>query len=356
MSARQKTGRSPSSHKPTQKQRQIKLPVQNIRIPDPQEALGLIKKLESLRGSKVITLVTSPDVTVRGDVIDQMYEQLRIVGHVTQLDLFLHSIGGQTEIPWRLITLIRDFCDRFAVLIPGIAHSAATHLAMGADEIIMGPRSELGPVDPARTHPLLPKQEDGTPMLVSVQDLRQCVDFIKMELSNNGPNVSSESMAQMFIALFDKVHPLAVGGIQQSYALARLISRKALSTHMDSEKDAATIDAIVDAFSDQFFSHHYRIAWREAKEAGLPVVLADEELWETMWALYKHYQVYFNLARDLGDENEKVMARPIVWIDSVCGRRILEEIWMPDAPSMPSWQEFPWETDNSVVVIDEENE
>jgi len=316
-------------------------------LPTPEETLSLISQLQKLRSSRVLTFVTSPDVTIRGDVIEKIYEQLVNIGRVPQIDLFLHSVGGQTEIPWRLITLVRDFCDHFGVLIPAIAHSAATHLAMGADEIVMGPLSELSPVDPARSHPLLPRpKENEPPVTVSVQDLRHCMEFIKSQVTDSSP----DSLAMIIAALFDKVHPLAVGAIQQSYELSRLISRRALSTHMDPENQKEQIERIVNAFSDEFFSHHYRIGWKEAKETGLNVICADNELWEAMWALYKNYSAYFGTARKLG-EGERV-ARPIVWIDSTHERCILEErfelvsdqsgLQKPKGPTESRWLRCPW--------------
>jgi hypothetical protein len=323
----------------------------DIVSPSPEEALLLINRVQTIRDSQVLTFVTCPDVAVRGDVVEQIYEQLREMGRVPRIDLFLHSSGGQTEIPWRLITLIRDFGQHFSVLIPGIAHSAATHLAMGADEIVMGPLSELSPVDPARSHPLLPsRKEDEPPAPVSVQDLRHCVEFVKEELGDSSP----ESLAMILAALFDKVHPLAIGAIQQSYALSRLISTKALSTHMDPNTQQEQIDRIVSAFSDEFFSHHYRIGWKEAQEEGLPVTHADDDLWEAMWALYKHYQTYFGLAREVAQGQA---ARPIVWIDTVHRRHILEEIFKvtPDQRSdiakmeraKSRWLSVPWDADES---------
>ncbi len=314
---------------------------------NPQEALLLIQAIQSMRQAPLITFVTAPDVTLRRDVIEQVYEQMRHIGHVPQLDIFLHSRGGQTEVPWRLITLFRDFADRFTVLIPGIAHSAATHLAMGANEIIMGPFSELSPVDPARAHPLLPGKAEGEePLTVSVQDLQRCIAFVKEEIGPSSP----EALAQVISVLFDKVHPLAIGAIQQSNDLARLISRKALSTHMDPNQDEDRIARIVAAFSDEFFSHGYPIGWKEAQAVGLKVVLAPEELWEAMWQLYKHYKGYFSLARVL--EPGRLAARPIAWIDSTYQRRILEEVRpiqddsRPEriSPPMARWIETQWES------------
>jgi hypothetical protein len=319
---RQQQGRPPSA--PAEKTIQAELAVEpspDFVPPSPAEGLALINRVQTIRDSHVLTFVTRPDVTVRGDVVEQVYEQLREIGRVPRLDLFLHSSGGQTEIPWRLITLIRDFGEHFAVLIPGIAYSAATHLAMGADEIVMGPLSELSPVDPARSHPLLPSRKEGEPpLVVSVQDLRHCVEFVKQEIGDSAP----ESLATILAALFDKIHPLAIGAIQQSYALSRLITAKALSTHMNPDTEKDQIEKIVNAFSDEFFSHHYRIGWKEAKEKGLKVSCADNELWETMWALLKHYQSYFSLTREI--RKGRQVARPIAWIDTVHQRRVLEEI------------------------------
>jgi len=294
-----------------------------VQVPASGEALALIQRLEELRDSRVITFFANPDVIVRGDVPLQVYEQLRRIGKVPRLDLFVHCTGGQTEVPWRMITLIRNFCQHFGVLVPYMAYSAATHLAMGADEIVMGPMSELSPVDPARSHPLLPKEREGGPSLtISVQDLRHCIEFLKRE----GGEYTPESLASIYVALFDKIHPLALGAIEQSYALGRLISEKVLSTHMNPETEGEQIKNITQTFSEKFFSHHYRIGWKEAKEIGLKVTYVDDELWEMMWKLYGHYDAYRAIAKPIGEQPSKV-AKPIIWIDSNVQRRILEETY-----------------------------
>jgi len=48
-----------------------------------------------------------------------------------KIDLFLYSRGGDVSVPWRIVTMIREFCDEFCVLIPYKAHSAATMIALG---------------------------------------------------------------------------------------------------------------------------------------------------------------------------------------------------------------------------------
>lgn len=63
--------------------------------------------------------------------------------------LVLHSRGGSIE-PAYLVskTLRRIAGEKFSVAVPRRAKSAATLIALGADEIHMGMLSELGPIDP----------------------------------------------------------------------------------------------------------------------------------------------------------------------------------------------------------------
>jgi hypothetical protein len=98
-----------------------------------------------------------------------------------------------------------------------------------------------------------------------------------------------EAMAQIFTALFDKIHPLAIGAIEQSYALAKIVGTKCLSTHMDPATEADKIKAIVDRLCDEYKSHAYQIGRREAREIGLKIVDAPAAVETVMMDLLKFY-------------------------------------------------------------------
>jgi hypothetical protein len=65
-----------------------------------------------------------------------------------EFHLLLRSPGGDGEVAIRLARMAQASCSRFVVVVPDIAKSAATILGLGADEIVMGPPSDLGPIDP----------------------------------------------------------------------------------------------------------------------------------------------------------------------------------------------------------------
>ena len=97
-----------------------------------------------------------------------------------KLDVFLVSNGGDSVVPWRLVSLFREFAKSFNVLIPYRAYSAATLLALGADEIVMHPFGELGPIDPTVSNDFNPKEASTNRVLgISVEDVKSYVNFIK---------------------------------------------------------------------------------------------------------------------------------------------------------------------------------
>ncbi len=63
--------------------------------------------------------------------------------------LVLHNLGGSIEAGYLISKTCKRLAkDKFSVVVPRKAKSAATLLSLGADEIHMGLMSELGPIDP----------------------------------------------------------------------------------------------------------------------------------------------------------------------------------------------------------------
>jgi hypothetical protein len=65
-----------------------------------------------------------------------------------EVDLILHSPGGSAEAAEAIVHYLRTRFDHIRVFVPLAAMSAATMLALSADEIVMGDHSQLGPTDP----------------------------------------------------------------------------------------------------------------------------------------------------------------------------------------------------------------
>ncbi len=259
-----------------------------------EERKRLIKQLEEKRGSKIISYITADrknlGTQLGSDTIPLFFEHLQLTKKVKKIDLILYTRGGHTLTPNRIVHLLREFCEELSVLIPFRAHSSGTILALGADEIVMGPMGELGPVDPSVTNvfnPLIDEKDAKKGFIpVSVEDVSAYMTLIKEKVSDD-PNVLSAGLK----ALTDRIHPLSLGNVHRQYLLIRSLSKRLLDLHMKKEEDKEKIEKIVDILSEKLYFHGYEISRHEAKEMiGLNVSYPPEEIEKLMWELYMEYQ------------------------------------------------------------------
>lgn len=277
------------------------------------ERIELIKKIEEKRKSRAICFLTSlrPNVPSQfaDDQVRVLFDHLSAIQNVpiSQLDIFLVSNGGSGTVPWRLVSLFREFSKKFAVLIPYRAYSAATLLALGADDILMGPFAELGPIDPTVSNEYNPTDPQTQQRLgISVEDVKAYVNFIK---STVGITHEDELIKAIEI-LAEKVHPLALGNVERFLSQSRLIARKILRTHMTEEADAHTIEEIIENMASKLYFHGHPINRQEARtELHLKVKeKTDPELEALMWKLYLEYESEFkntSIFNPLGDLGAK---------------------------------------------------
>ena len=121
-------------------------------------------------------------VQMSDDGVRIMFDQMLLLPSrpVEKLDIFLCSNGGSGTVPWRLVALFREYAKKLCVLIPYRAYGAASLLALGADEIVMHPFAELGPIDPTVSNEFNPREAGtGRPLGISVEDVSAYVNFIK---------------------------------------------------------------------------------------------------------------------------------------------------------------------------------
>jgi hypothetical protein len=273
-------------------------------------AKPIIEDLEQKRpGSKLLAIVyndmpPAPSILAPAALMP-LENILSSMGKIPQIDVFLRSTGGITEVPWRIVTMLREFTDKLAVIVPSIALSGATHIAIAADELVMSPFAVLGSVDPTRNHPLLPKDAQGKPIPTSVEDLKHCIKFISGQLGESYPQ---QNLALIISELFKYINPLALGALEQSYNLSKLISRKCLKSRKQALTDEH-IDAVVEQLAGGYFSHSFLISRSEVEgDLKLPVTKPGVEVSELILRLENHYVKQFQ-AKPIPVPNTQFIAR-----------------------------------------------
>ncbi len=196
-----------------------------------------------------------------------------------KVDILVVSSGGDPMVAWRIMSLLREKVDEVGVLVPQAAYSAATLLALGADEIVMHPSGNLGPVDPQITVNGKGDKGQSQQIQFGTEDLAGFLNFVKQ-------NVGLSDQAQLSSAfeLFCKeVGSVPIGVAARSSRLALSLSAKLLSMHMKTDGDKQKATNISATLNKEFFHHGYPVGRREAKELGLKVVFPEKKLETCMW-------------------------------------------------------------------------
>ena len=269
------------------------------------ERMEIIKQLQDLRNSRVVTYITSdrrafpsgfslPALTAKLATEAQifLYDQLRSLGRSNNLDLFLYTRGGQTDSVWPLVSIFREYAlEKFSVLVPFRAHSAGTLICLGADEVVMGEAAELSPIDPTTGNQFNPVDEidEHTRRGISVEDVTSY-----MELAKDPAKVGlqdSDHILEVFKRLSEEVHPIALGNVNRVHSQIRILADKLLKLHLIEEEEKARIEDIVDQLTKSLYSHTHAINRNEAKEilGGSLVVAAEGDEHSLLWQLYEEY-------------------------------------------------------------------
>jgi len=248
-----------------------------------------IDTLQQEYGDPVVCYVTSErrgmETKIAGDAIFLLRRHLESIGEVPKLGLFLVSRGGDTLVPWQIVSLVREYCTTFEVLAPYTAHSAATLISLGADSIYMTKMATLTPIDPTVVNPFNPSDPSNPAAKVgiSVEDVTAFIQLAK----NQGIKEEAQ-LTQVFLSLTSHVHPLALGNVQRSHSQIRHLARELLKLHMAPEEEER-IERIVTTLTERLYTHAHTIGRREAGGIGLKVVKPPPDLDGAMWRLFDAY-------------------------------------------------------------------
>jgi len=112
------------------------------------------------------------------------------------LDLVLHTPGGDMAATESLVDYLRQmFGTNIRAIVPQIAMSGGTMIALACKEIVMGKHSNLGPIDPQLFGvPAHAIKEEFERAIQEVQAAPHTAPIWQVILSKYGPSQISESL------------------------------------------------------------------------------------------------------------------------------------------------------------------
>ena len=253
-----------------------------------QSRIELYREWESLRNRPLIAYVTSirPNLScsMASDAVPFIIDQINAMpSDKKEIDFLIISNGGDPITAQRIISIMRERFEKIAVVVPYVAFSAATVLSFGADEIVMHPYSNLGPVDPQLTVPKNQSiQGQPTQLNFSSEDIRNYIDFIRSDVGIS----DQEHLATAFNALATEIGAINIGFSKRGQQLSLTLSERMLETHMDDKSKAA---AIARSLNSDYYHHGYAVGRKEAKELGLSIVDPTPEMERVLWAIWEDF-------------------------------------------------------------------
>jgi hypothetical protein len=205
-----------------------------------------------------------------------------------ELDLFLHSPGGSPDAVEQISAYLRTQFDRIRAIVPLNAMSAATMLALSADEIVMGAHSQLGPIDPQFT--ISSPEGARTASAQAIKDqfaeaVEQCKDPTKINA---------------WLPILRSYMPALLARCDHAAKRAERIVADALRDHMFSGAEDAEAKASQAAAwfgnAEEFLSHGRPVRREEAREHDVVVsdLEDDGELQDAVLSV--HHAILISLA------------------------------------------------------------
>lgn len=236
---------------------------------------ALIEEYERLTGAQLIVVIDQ----IFPENLTYLEELLFDCDPARPLHVLLASPGGDGETAIRMVRSMQARCSELAMIIPDMAKSAATLMCLGADQIIMGPGGDLGPVDP--------QFQLGGRSLASAKELVAAVDEAEARIRANPDTYP------LFAGLLADVNMLMVEQARSALDRTDALVREALvsqgnRTAEELESLAQTLRA---PLIDDPTSHSAVIPVTAAQKFGLPAVAAGppSEDWAVVWSLWCRY-------------------------------------------------------------------
>jgi hypothetical protein len=236
---------------------------------------ALIREIEEEWGNRLICYVSGSNAAICRDDTVGFMEVLHNIPPDENLDLLLHTGGGDVDAAEKLTALVQATVGsaQFRVIIPDFVKSAGTLMILGADSFIMSDSSELGTIDPQ----ILADDGRGNRICHSVLSYLDAFKTHSDALRKN----PDDPVARLMLCKLDPItlrHYEAIRDRARTFAEHQL-QRKG----RDFSRIASDLMNI-----GKWPSHGQMITWQDVKYLGLPVeyLLPRSRQWQAYWRLY----------------------------------------------------------------------
>lgn len=242
---------------------------------------ALIRDIETASGRHLICYVAGIAAPVDREDIVCFVDLLHNIPSGEDVDLLLHTGGGDIDAAEKLISMVRKRVGtgELRVVVPDYAKSAGTMMALGADSIVMSDTSELGAIDPQ----IIRTDGSGNRVLHSVKHYLDAYEEYKTTLAQNPNDIAAQVM-------LNKLSPETVRLFKAVMSRARQFAEDQLKRGMMSQRGnwSQAVSTLLE--NKKFQTHGQPISWEDALDPTIGLTVEylppGDELWLQYWQLY----------------------------------------------------------------------
>jgi hypothetical protein len=242
----------------------------------------------------------SPFSGIGPDDIAPVASALQKMKHAKRLLFLINSGGGDGYTAQKIVDVCRAHCKEFVVCVPNWAKSAATLIALGADQIAMGYLSELGPIDPQ-----IPVTVSGQRHYVSANSFIEAKETLEKKISDK------QAANEPALAYLQELSGLDVAFVRECERMtewSRQLAVKYLCEYMLASPGVTTAvtqakaEAIAKDLSTKHLQHGELIGPKECSRLGLKILSLrrNDRRWRLVWDYFVRVAIYFTLPQDEG--------------------------------------------------------
>jgi len=244
-----------------------------------------------------IANIDHPESGLHPNDVVPLCDALSQLGSVANLDVVLHTPGGYGETAEKFVEICRSHCQgEFRVVVPHMAKSAGTLIALGADKIVMGYCSELGPIDPQ-----IPIVIGGNRQAVSAWTFVRTRDLLEKKV---GEAIAEGKNPSAYLQQLAAIDPVFVTHCDQLLTFAKQLGRKWIAGRLTAQRktpdEAGQLaDEVIEYLSkvEEHITHGRLVRASDLiQNCGPTLDVAqlseNDALWQLLWELYVRCEVF----------------------------------------------------------------
>jgi hypothetical protein len=297
----------------TEAAKKVKVP-----ICEPTVAMGevneILRKIQAQRSRRLFVLCSG---SIDDDSAEEVYRwraELKDAGEGSGLDILLHSPGGVLSSCYQIARLIGTRADAWEALIPSIAASGASLIALGSARVVMGEMAFLGPIDPqvsSKRNEKLFASERQSPLeaFEAVRYLREFAlsslaahfDYLLRKRIAPKPALDTATSLAFHLVqpILSKIEPYDLGSFALDSRLALQYCERVGNPSNQSKKTQRSVP--YRALVEQYPAHEFIIDLEEARALKFEVASPDsplDELFDELRPLLDGLERYIGFVPD----------------------------------------------------------